>query len=140
MVRKIAEILGKYFVHTIRLLVIVLVLVFGLMFVQVYMHAPKAEELIGYYPESIWEPEIGSYSGEYHGLIGLSKVSFEISDSGIEWFRIEQAGTTPFFSVKKEDFERHIMEQQKLDFDAVSGATYTSNFIKAAIIDAASRQ
>ena len=140
MVKMLTEFLGKYFIQALRLGLVIVILLFAVMFIQVYAWAQKAEEFISFYPESIWEPEDNTYYGEYKGIIGLSEVSFKITGSEIEWFSVNQAGTTPFFLVKAEDFERHIEGQGRLDFDAVSGATLTSNFIKAAIINAVAEQ
>ena len=79
----------------------------------------------------------GDYSGEYRffGVKTAASVQFSIRDKKLYRFNIDKILSTPGHDVKE-----HILHAIKpggdLNFDAVSGATVSSQFVRAAIKNA----
>jgi len=76
----------------------------------------------------------GLYKGKYKAfkIITLSKVEFVIKDGMVEKFTLNKLFRSPG-SQYKEDIENRIRQSKRLEIDAISGATRTSNFANAAI-------
>lgn len=83
----------------------------------------------------------GFYQGKFKvfNLITLSHVEFTIKNKKIEKLRFKKMFHTPGY-LSKEDIETRIKNTKHLELDAISGATRTSNFAKAAIRNALTRQ
>ena len=89
--------------------------------------------------DSSWEqtiPDDGHYTGTYR-LFGVKTacVQFNIRDRNLQTFGIGNLVTTPGHGVKSEIMDQ-IKINKNLRFDAVSGATISSQFVKAAITNA----
>lgn len=79
----------------------------------------------------------GSYTGTYkiYEVISAAKVTFEIQDSTLVHFQLNTLLSTPGYGAA--DKINHVIHKKmKLHFDAVSGATISSNYVKAAIKNA----
>jgi len=76
----------------------------------------------------------GKYKGKYKAFkfFTLSKVEFVIEDGKVEKFTLNKLFRSPG-SQYKEDIENRIRQSKRLEIDAISGATRTSNFANAAI-------
>ncbi|MBI9054121.1 MAG: FMN-binding protein [Bacteroidales bacterium] len=76
----------------------------------------------------------GVYKGKYKAfrIITLSKVEFEIENGQVKTFNLLKLFRSPG-SIYKDEFEIRIQNSKRLEIDAISGATRTSNFAKAAI-------
>jgi uncharacterized protein with FMN-binding domain len=83
----------------------------------------------------------GIYEGKYKafGMITMSKVQFEIEDGLVKSINFIKMFHSPG-SIYKENIETQIKQTQKLEVDAITGATRTSNFAKAAIKDAVEKK
>jgi urocanate reductase len=82
-------------------------------------------------------PVDGLYEGSARGMQGPIKVQVTVAKSRIADIKILSSKETP--NVTKVAFERlpaRIVETQSLKLDAVTGATFASNGIKAAVADA----
>jgi len=79
----------------------------------------------------------GIYAGKYkaYKLFTMSKVKFKIKNGIILDISINKLFHTPG-SVYKDDIENKIKQNKILDINAITGATRTSNFAKAAIKNA----
>ncbi|MCK5171705.1 MAG: FMN-binding protein [Bacteroidales bacterium] len=76
----------------------------------------------------------GTYKGKFKAfkILTLSKVEFVIEDGlvkSIDFIRMFHSPGNPC----KEEIENQIKQTQRLEVDAITGATRTSNFAKAAI-------
>jgi len=76
----------------------------------------------------------GIYKGKYKAFkfFTLSKVEFVIEAGMVENFTLDKLFRSPG-SQYKEDIENRIRQSKRLEIDAISGATRTSNFANAAI-------
>lgn len=82
----------------------------------------------------------GNYRGSFQAYhMNLATVSFTIDDDSIHCFTIERIFTAPWISIK-EALTDSIQKNNSLNFDAVSGATQSSYYVKAAIQDAIKKQ
>jgi flavocytochrome c len=82
-------------------------------------------------------PVDGIYEGSARGMQGPIKVQVTVAKSRIAEVKVLSSKETP--NVTKVAFERlpaRIVETQSLKLDAVTGATFASNGIKAAVADA----
>jgi uncharacterized protein with FMN-binding domain len=79
----------------------------------------------------------GNYIGKYkaYKLFTMSKVEFTVQNGIIIDVSIDKLLHTPG-SAYKDDIEKKIRQNKALEIDAVTGATRTSNFAKAAIKNA----
>ena len=79
----------------------------------------------------------GHYSGQFRTIMGLikAKVEFEIKDSVLQKCEFVKLTSTPGYGVK-EKIISSINSSGDLNFEAITGATQTSSFAKAAIKDA----
>lgn len=79
----------------------------------------------------------GTYVGKYKlfSVFTLSKIKFDIKNGKISQFELKRLFHSPG-SAYKEEIENQIKKTGKLEVNAISGATRTSNFAKAAIKDA----
>lgn len=79
----------------------------------------------------------GTYTATADGHNGGVKVSVTFDDSSITNVEVVTQSETPTLSDKAlEDIPKEIVDQQTLNVDNVSGATFTSNAIKNAVADA----
>lgn len=76
----------------------------------------------------------GKYQGKFKAfkIFTMSKVEFAIKNGKVQDIKFKRMFHTPG-SPYKEDIENKITQSQKLEVDAITGATRTSNFAKAAI-------
>ena len=82
-------------------------------------------------PEALFTP--GSYTAEAQGIFVPVKVTVQVSETEIGVVLIDATGETPELGgVAAEKMAMAIMKAQTPNVDAVSGATVTSNAIKAA--------
>jgi len=82
----------------------------------------------------------GTYEGEGKGFGGTIRVSVTVSGGKITRVEVLAHSETPGISDKAiEQIPAAIVSAQSADVDAVSGATFTSNGIKDAVVDALSR-
>lgn len=79
----------------------------------------------------------GNYEGEYHFLLDKlgAMVRFEVKNRKLLHCEFDQLFGTIGYGAP-ETIQANISQRKNLDFDAISGATMTSNFAKAAIRNA----
>ncbi|MFP4023927.1 MAG: FMN-binding protein [Thiohalospira sp.] len=79
----------------------------------------------------------GLYQGKFKifNLITLSHVEFSIKNKKVEKLKFKKMFHTPGYLSKK-DIEAKIKNTHQIELDAITGATRTSNFAKAAIKNA----
>ena len=79
----------------------------------------------------------GTYEGKYKafGIITMSKVEFTVKKGNIKNIKFKKMFHSPG-SPYKESIENQIRQSQRLEVDAITGATRSSNFAKAAIKNA----
>ena len=79
----------------------------------------------------------GIYQGKFKAfnILTMSKVEFVIENSIVKNFEFKRLFHSPG-SIYKDEIENKIIQAQKLEVNAISGATRTSNFAKAAIKNA----
>ncbi|MFC2151138.1 FMN-binding protein [Bacteroidota bacterium] len=83
----------------------------------------------------------GLYTGKFKvfQIITFSKVEFTIENGmvkSIDFLKMYHSPGSPY----KEEIENQIKQSQSLEVDAITGATRTSNFAKAAIKNAVKKQ
>ncbi len=79
----------------------------------------------------------GSYSGSAQGFGGLIQVTVTVSGGSIKDITIDSApGEDKAYLDMAVKIMDDIIDQQSLDVDTISGATYSSNGIKNAVISA----
>ncbi|MDY6800504.1 MAG: FMN-binding protein [Bacteroidota bacterium] len=101
----------------------------------------EAKNLTGnFHPNTAQLPD-GYYQGKFKALklITLSHVEFTIKNKKIESLKFKRMFYMPGYLSKK-DIEENLKNTQNLALDAITGATRTSNFAKAAIKDAIENQ
>ncbi|MEE4196360.1 MAG: FMN-binding protein [Bacteroidales bacterium] len=83
----------------------------------------------------------GFYEGRFKAfnLITFSRVTFHLKGGKIRSLEFKKMYHTPGYLSKKE-IEATLKERQNLDLDALTGATRTSSFAKAAIKNAITKQ
>jgi uncharacterized protein with FMN-binding domain len=125
--------------RNLKYLVITLLLFLGFGGYQFYKHAGlKAYKFVGKNKIPIDSLSDGKYEGSFTSLhiIPLAKVKYEINKGELEDFSILFLMQTPFSKVK-DSIQDSVYKSNSLKFDAVTGATRTSYFVKAAIHKAA---
>lgn len=76
----------------------------------------------------------GTYEAEAQGFSSAVKVTVVITEAGIADVTLDVSGETPAIGGAAADaLKAAILEKQSADIDAVSGATVTSNAVKAAV-------
>ena len=76
----------------------------------------------------------GTYSAEAKGFASDVKVSVTLTEAGIADVTLDVSGETPAIGGAAADaLKAAILEKQSAEFDAVAGATVTSNAVKAAL-------
>ena len=76
----------------------------------------------------------GTYSAEAKGFASDVKVSVTLTETGIADVTLDVSGETPAIGGAAADaLKAAILEKQSAEFDAVAGATVTSNAVKAAL-------
>ena len=79
----------------------------------------------------------GVYEGKAYGYDGAVKATVTIKDGKITDISCSSAESDLWYFDKcKDKVVSEILEAQNTDVDAVSGATYSSNGIKKAVLDA----
>lgn len=94
----------------------------------------RAADYIEHFDPVTSELPNGKYLGKFKAfkLFTLSKIEFEIEDgivTNIEIIRLFHSPGNPY----KDEIEYQIKKSKKLEVNAISGATRSSNFAKAAI-------
>lgn len=76
----------------------------------------------------------GTYYGKYKafGIITMAKVEFTVQNGAIETIEFKKMFHSPG-SPYKENIENQIKQTKRLEVNAITGATRSSNFAKAAI-------
>ncbi len=80
----------------------------------------------------------GVYEGSASGFRGVVTVSVTVSGGAVTGVTVVDESDTPSYFSRAETVTDTIVEQQSLDVDAVSGATYSSAGIVNAVADALS--
>ncbi len=76
----------------------------------------------------------GTYSAEAKGFASDVKVTVTLTETGIADVTLDVSGETPAIGGAAADaLKAAILEKQSAEFDAVAGATVTSNAVKAAL-------
>ena len=76
----------------------------------------------------------GTYTAEAKGFASDVKVTVTLTDAGIADVTLDVSGETPSIGGAAADaLKAAILEKQSAEFDAVAGATVTSNAVKAAL-------
>ncbi len=78
----------------------------------------------------------GTYEGYYRRALGMANVKVTIKDGDIADIEVISRFCSPWGRKAFEQMPDRIMESQRADVDAVTGATYSSSTIKAAVEDA----
>ena len=82
----------------------------------------------------------GTYKGTFQAYnITFAEVKFTISDGKVRTFKIPRLIKAPWINVKSSIINT-ITQKDSLEFDAISGATGTSLYVKAAIHEAVKRR
>ena len=113
-------------------IIIISLLVIGFFFFQ---HVGvEAEQYIGDFEFNLDELKNGDYSGSYKvcGIKTAAEITYSKQDSTVENVVIKSLLTTPGYYILEKISEK-IQNNESLKFDAISGATISSNFLKAAI-------
>ena len=77
---------------------------------------------------------VGTYTAEAKGFASNVKVTVTLTESGIADVELDVSGETPAIGGAAADaLKAAILEKQSAEFDAVAGATVTSNAVKAAL-------
>ncbi|MBD3419992.1 MAG: FMN-binding protein [Chitinivibrionales bacterium] len=122
--------------HIIAIAIVIAILFFGFIsqFVMLQVAGQKAEAHVGNFAPAATLFSDGTYRGEYKpfGFLTGARVEFEISDNSLSRFEIQKLHTTPGYGVKPRISAR-IDSTGALNFDAITGATISSYFTKAAI-------
>jgi len=119
-----------YFFAVIAILIIGSLMAFNLT-------GKNAAEYIGEFRPEMSQIEDGIYEGEYNALVHKigANISFEIKDGKLVNYNFDKLyGTIGYYA--PENVRSQIDQRDDLDFEAVSGATVTSNLAKAAIKNA----
>lgn len=79
----------------------------------------------------------GTYTGTGKGFRGSTKVTVTVENGNISDITVDSSmDDDEFFSRAENGVTSEIIEEQDIDVDAVSGATFSSNGIKEAVADA----
>jgi uncharacterized protein with FMN-binding domain len=79
----------------------------------------------------------GTYTGTGKGFRGSTKVTVTVENGNISDITVDSSmDDDEFFSCAENGVTSEIIEEQDIDVDAVSGATFSSNGIKEAVADA----
>jgi uncharacterized protein with FMN-binding domain len=127
----------RFFVKILSVLVGLMVLFLIVFMLVFYMAGRSALKSVGNFVPDESELADGKYEGEFSCLGGYlnAEVNFEIRNHKLWLIQFEKLYGTSFTgSAQKVYFA--IDDNKKLNFDAVTGATVTSNLAKAAIKDA----
>ncbi|MCF8235806.1 MAG: FMN-binding protein [Bacteroidales bacterium] len=94
----------------------------------------KAVAYTGDYKAKLKSSHYGAYRGVYEVWPGTEAaiVSFSADSGKLVQFNIDKLMQTPGYKIEQE-IEEKVRTSGELEFDAISGATYSSYFIKAAI-------
>jgi len=97
----------------------------------------KASEYVENFKPVTSQLPNGIYEGKYKafGLITMSKVEFTVKNGLIKQVEFKRLFHSPG-SIYKENIVNQIKQTQRLEVNAITGATRTSNFAKGAIKDA----
>lgn len=89
--------------------------------------APEAEAAKGNFTD-------GTYTGEGEGMNGTIKVEVTVKDGSITDIKVlEQSETPNIYAGAEEQFIPNLIKTQNLDIDAVTGATRSSEGLRAAV-------
>lgn len=119
----------------IKYLLILLVVTFAFLGYEYFKHAgTKAYYYVNNTEVSLDSLADGSYIGTFSPLniIPVAKVQFNIENGKVEEFTISRLIVSPWNKVKPA-IQKKVRETQSVRFDAISGATRSSFFVKAAV-------
>ena len=103
---------------------------FGLNYSMVYAKGTDERPDPEYYSDGVWE-------GEGMGLNGAVRVKVVVEEGNLTDIKIlEHEDDEPYFSDAKQEIIPAIIENQSVDVDGVSGATFSSEGIIEAVKDA----
>ena len=124
-------------VNTILMIMIIIVIVVGAGFIIFHKAGKAAEKNIGDFTPVTKELEEGCYKGNFKTFMGIVKteVEFKIRDSTLIKCELLKLATTPGYGVT-EKILSNINISGDLNFEAVSGATHSCSFVRAAVKDA----
>lgn len=119
--------------------IILIIIVIGFLagFMIFHKAGNKADKYVGDYIPVTEALEDGYYKGNYETFAGFLKteVEFEIKDSTLLRCEFPKLISTPGYGVEKKILES-INTSGDLNFEAVSGATHSCSFARAAIKNA----
>lgn len=96
----------------------------------------KAQDYTFNFTPNINYLQDGNYQGSYRFIgISLAEICFTLNNNELSFVEIPKLFQTPG-SLYKKEIQNKLQLNKSLDLDAISGATRTSNFVKAAIKDA----
>ena len=97
----------------------------------------NAGEYVGDFKPIMSQIDDGTYKGVYSSILDKfgAKITFTVKDGRLTHFHFDQLYSTVGYG-GSESVEMQIDQQEDLNFDAVSGATVTSNLARAAIKNA----
>ncbi len=124
-------------VNIILLILIIIVIIAGAGFIIFHSAGKSAEKHTADFKPVTEELEDGYYKGDFKTFMGIVKteVEFGIKDSTLIKFELLKLATTPGYGVE-EKILSSINTTGDLNFDAVSGATHSCSFVRAAVKDA----
>ncbi len=96
----------------------------------------KANQFVGSFRLQVDSLTDQTYTGRY-SVWGLTaaEVSFTVASGKLKEFRLNRVLSTPGYGIRQKITDT-VTVSGNLDFDAISQATVSSNFVKAAIKDA----
>lgn len=123
----------KVFLYFLALLAVIIMAAL----ISFNMAGKNAGKYVGEFQPMISQIEDGQYEGEYSAFINKvgAKISFKIKDGELVHYQFEKLYGTIGYGAPQ-NVKAAIDQKEDLNFDAISGATVTSNFAKAAIKNA----
>ena len=101
------------------------------------MAGRNAGKYVGEFQPRMLQIEDGQYEGEYSAIFNKvgAKISFKVKDGELVHYNFERLYGTIGYGAPQ-NVKSVIDQKEDLNFDAVSGATVTSNLARAAIKNA----
>lgn len=96
-------------------------------------HAPREAPTLRYEHLQL---EDGIYTGKAKGGVGSAEVEVTVRDGEIADVKILSGFSSPIGRKAFRRLPQRIVERRSVEVDAITGATYSSNIIKAAVREA----
>ncbi len=96
-------------------------------------HAPREAPMLRYEQVKL---EDGVYAGKAKRAVGMAEVEVTVKNGMIEDVKILRGFSSPIGRKAFLRLPQRIVEHRSVEVDAITGATYSSNIIKAAVRDA----